>query len=645
MALGAIDPYLYQLADHADQSGGLQGFDVNAASQNLAAVGQPMEGPPASVVDQAPAWTPVPGQPEAAPVATPMVAPLEGPPAPGGTSENWTTWPGLPYGGTPDWSPIPSDEKQRAAWAAARAEADARPVTKVNQDAAALDAPAFDPLPTIAPPQLTGDPAKDVQLNIEHQRALQAQAGEIEQRKGKLAEYHAALDSKKADKDAEIARVAQAKVNEENARALAERKQRQELIDQAVQEHANAAHDLEGANWYDKHTGAAVVATIFGGIGQGFMNAAMIQSGHAPTAENEAVKTIDALIGKDYQKKKDRLANASDGIMQARHGFEDAAQNHRSALNDLDAEVAAKYKLVEKEAIERAKKMGIPDAQIATNEIVVNAQQKAAAAEGQIHDRQEGHEIQQKANEARQAEAAATNRVAIGNLNVNRLREKDAHEDRLLSLAERKAKDAAATAPGGGQDIKSARLLETQVKNFASEHQLPKLESASRKLDEVRSMLDSGNPVAAMSALMEYDAAAKGSSATESSMHAIQGHLGGDWERLRGAIERHDTGNFGPQQVKILRGAIDAGRKAFHESVEPIHQAFGAKFDYSKPGVAQAAGGLFVPLGYRGKTTPPATGEAADPRIAKARAAVAPGSAATDVQRKNAQAFLDAHGG
>jgi hypothetical protein len=149
-----------------------------------------------------------------------------------------------------------------------------------------------------------------------------------------------------------------------------------------------------------------------------------------------------------------------------------------------------------------------------------------------------------------------------------------------------------------GRGLKADRLLETQVKNFATEHQLPKLESSARKLQEVRSMLDSGNPVAAMSALMEYDAAAKGSSATESSMHAIQGRLGGAWDRFKGAVARQDSGAFGDTERQNLKGAIDAGIKSFKESIEPIHKAFGEKFDYSKPGVQQAAGGLFGPLGY-----------------------------------------------
>lgn len=198
-------------------------------------------------------------------------------------------------------------------------------------------------------------------------------------------------------------------------------------------------------------------------------------------------------------------------------------------------------------------------------------------------------------------------------------------------------------AAGQRADLQGDRFLEAQVKNFASEHQLPKLEAASRKLDEVRSMLDDGNPVSAMSALMEYDAAAKGSSATESSMHAMQSHMGGSWARLKGMIENKQTGGFGDEQTKILRGAIDAGRKAFKESIEPIHEAFGGKFDYSKPGVAQAAAGLFGPLGYRGKTMPKASGGASPELVAKARAAVND-PARTPAVRSAAQKIIDQAG-
>lgn len=149
--------------------------------------------------------------------------------------------------------------------------------------------------------------------------------------------------------------------------------------------------------------------------------------------------------------------------------------------------------------------------------------------------------------------------------------------------------------------LQEKRFDEAAVKNFASEHQLPKLEAAHRKLEEVRSMLNSGNPVAAMSALMEYDAAAKGSSATESSMHAIQGRLGGAWDRFKGAVARQDSGAFGETERKNLSGAIDEGIKSFKESVEPIHKAYYEKFDGGQPGVKNSAASLFRPFGYEEK--------------------------------------------
>lgn len=169
--------------------------------------------------------------------------------------------------------------------------------------------------------------------------------------------------------------------------------------------------------------------------------------------------------------------------------------------------------------------------------------------------------------------------------------------DKVRSVAKFDA-DAAIKAHRAG--VQDERIDETKFKDFEKEHGLPKLEFTQHKLSEVLKKLDTGNPVGAMSSLMEFDAAAKGGNATEASMHAIQGRLGGLWTQIKGAVEKGESGNFGADQIATLRGAVQDALVGNKETVDKVHSAFGQQFDYSKPGVKQRAAGMFGALGYRG---------------------------------------------
>lgn len=424
MSFGAADPELYQLADQydgvagpvpanaapepmpapevqqVDPSAGLGGFDVDAASQNLGAVGQPQSpgAPPPEAVTTAP---------EAAPVQV-------------------------------------------------------------------------DPL-SVAPPQapaLTGDPAKDTQANLQYQRDLTAHFGAREQEIQKRAQGEHA---KQAAGELAVLKEHEAERRKAQAARLAQRVEEQKYIDETVKQRAEAHGDLEGANWADKHAGAAAVATIFGAIGQGFMNAAMIQSGHAPTAENEGVKTIDRLIQRDYQVKKDRIASMSESLLEARHGFKDNEENFRAAMNDLDADTSAKYKLVAKEAEARLRQQGASDDDIKQDAIVRNAMTQSAKAEGAILDRQQTHRdtqeghaatnklaeahlgLQERQIDATQSNHADTAAIERGRLALARTSEADAHADRVAAREEKAAeKNTKATVGSVRQNAVLGNLAEAE---------------------------------------------------------------------------------------------------------------------------------------------------------------------------------------
>jgi hypothetical protein len=350
MSFGAPDPELYGLADQYDgvagpapanaapapmpapevqpvDTGGLGNFDVDAASQNLAAVGQQ---PPA----------PAPG--DVPPAAAPVV------PGP----------------------------------------------------------PPVDPLSVAppAPPPITGDPEKDLAANLQYQRDLSDHYGKREQ---ELTKRATSANAEKAAKEVEIAKEYQRQHDALRTRQAAERAAAQRQIDDAVTGRAAAQKDLEGANWADQHTGRAIVATIFGAIGAGLQNAAAAHLGQVGHAENEGAKAVDRMIQRDYDIKKQRIASMSESLLEARHGYQDLAENQRAAMNDLDADTSVKYKLVAKEAEARLRQAGASEDDIKRNAFVANAKAQAAKAEAQILDREQTHRDTREGHEATRALADA----------------------------------------------------------------------------------------------------------------------------------------------------------------------------------------------------------------------------------------------
>jgi hypothetical protein len=277
--------------------------------------------------------------------------------------------------------------------------------------------------PPPAPPAFTGDPQKDVALNAQWQRDLVSHHGELSKRQAALAQHAAAVGELRGRKEAEVAQVEANAKKAEIARAAAERKERQAEIDAAVRARQEAARDVEGFKWDRPHTGREIAAIILGQIGATLQNVGAVQSGHAPTAQNEAYKGIQARMDREYAAKKAKLAGAGDALLMARHGAKDTAEAHRAAMNDLDAEMAAKYKAIAREADEQLRKAGVPAEQVKGNVLVVGALEKAAAHEGDIHNREEGHRDQRAAS-------AATLALARANLGERRAARDDARTDK-----------------------------------------------------------------------------------------------------------------------------------------------------------------------------------------------------------------------
>jgi hypothetical protein len=253
-------------------------------------------------------------------------------------------------------------------------------------------------------PMLTGDPTVDVAANIQHQRDLHAF---YSARESELQKRATSANARQAAKEVEVARQQMEAQERLRAQQAAQREAAQAQIDQAVQERAAAHRDLEGASWEDNHAGAALVAIIFGSIAAGFKDVAAANLGQVGNAQNEGVAAVNRLILRDYEKKKARLQSMSENLLGARHGYKDLLTNQQAAMNDLDADFAARWKLVAAEATHRLRQQGASPEMIKANAVVADAEQKAAMHEGQILEREAQRAVQAENYKAQQAMAAA----------------------------------------------------------------------------------------------------------------------------------------------------------------------------------------------------------------------------------------------
>ncbi len=404
--------------------------------------------------------------------------------------------------------------------------------------------------------------------------------------------------------------------------------------------------------WADKSTGQKVLSSLgvmFGAFGAGLTHTA-----------NYALQILDKDMDTNRQQQLDHLKQLSDDEVRAATGVDDARLGRQRALADITTADANLDRMIAKQMdasiasnqyannnnILAAKSAALKESAAQKDVEALNLSRKAALQ--QQLDQAKINEENARAEKERQwaevtrethkkkgggtgaggggdkmleAQQELAHRLRTGKdgkplsfddeiaalrdvnkqFGVNIPTDAKAGHPSLTNVKKGAAFDADQARKDAKGGLMGDRLLEQKVKNFASEHQLPKLESNYRKLQEVQEMLASGNPTAAMTGLMEYDQGAKGAAATEASMNALKGHLGGSWDTFKGWIQNKETGNFGAAQLKNLSDAVNVGIKSFKHSVEPIHQAFYEKLDGSKPEVKNAAAGLFRTFGYQEK--------------------------------------------
>jgi len=324
-------------------------------------------------------------------------------------------------------------------------------------------------------PPLTGDPTKDVQNNLEWHRKLTDYQALAQQHGQALEAKKADVEQKKADRELAMEQNAATIRNDESKRYGEEQQRRQAAVDKTVSERAEAYGDLSKGNGFlDQSMGDKVLGAIifmFGARQQAFQNVAAAQLGQVGNAQNEGLKVIDGIMQRRYQQKKDKLAAASDAALEARYGYKDAAENHRAALNDLDADAAANLRLAAKEAASQGAQLGTEQARQTGLMAHADLLKQASEYESKIHEREEELGVKRQTAEATQAAAKAhydqqerlieaTQAHNQGTLALGWAGEKDRHEDRQAALAAKRETDA---EKAEGKEAKAAEDVDKRT--------------------------------------------------------------------------------------------------------------------------------------------------------------------------------------
>lgn len=391
-----------------------------------------------------------------------------------------------------------------------------------------------DPGPRPVRPPLTGDHGKDIDNSLAYER--------------QLGDWH---DAKLAQATQGQSDVLKKQANDELAAQQAEQKQRDAMRVKQQQErdaaHRNtiaqevnaraAQNDLETGKWRgDQSAGHKIASWIemfVGGIGAGLSAA----GGH-PTG-NLAAQAIDDKMSLEYDIAKQKVSNQNEALLQARYGEKDLEGNQRAALNDLDADFAAKHKMIAAETEAALRNRGVSPEQIQANELVVKNLQDAAKYEDNIH--------------TREIEAGRKNELADSTIALNK-QKGDAQEALADFRHRRNLKAAGAGGAGGGlskaatkaqeheiKDIEAAGRDEGKVLLGSAKSQGAKVayESAQAVSNELRHAAASGDPdamkIAVMHAQEQSTRFLTGAAPTQQTFE-IQHGLAGTAEQLESKI-------------------------------------------------------------------------------------------------------------
>src|SRR6185312_3552327 len=320
--------------------------------------------------------------------------------------------------------------------------------------------------------------------------------------------------------------------------------------------------------------------------------------------------------------------NALNVNSEGRQQITDADDARRVLIQDQDARHVARLRTAEAQGRAELAAQGVPAAQINADSRIVQLQQARILAErtaandaakrsdeaaraqyylaraGQAQRKGRGGgggggtSALEAMQTAAQGEGATVLDVAIAGRKAG-LSEKEALKQAAAVWA-RKSTDEKTDLSRQKLGVTTGNQLNKEVKDWSTLNGVPKAVAARDQLETLREKLADPkvDPVTVMSSLMEFDRAVKGGTATKAIFDAIVGHLGGLGERLEGWIAKGETGNLAPDQIGIVRKAVDAGIKASNGEGKRYAQSFDERFRNSKdPSIAAQRDSLFGRFG------------------------------------------------
>lgn len=617
MGVGYVDPA--QLAPQPGATPYIDAFNVDQAANQLAGVGQP----PAPAAIPTLAAPP----PDTAPAPTTALTAPGAPPVPGAQPpvdavSGGTTVPVSMQGTAPGAAETHTLQQAGSTPAPATAPT---PQTGTN----ATTAPAAAPEPLGPPPEMpapTGNHEQDVNNLLTYQKSLADYNTKLQQHKADYDRYVAGVNDQAEKHRLTVAQDAEKVRQAEQAKYQADRAKRQSEIDTDIQDKAAAAKDIEGANWAQKHTGQAILMTLLGGLGAAFKAAANPRG----EVQNEGVVAINRLIEQDNKVKTDRLKAANDTLLQARYGFERAEDNHRAAQNDLDADTAAKWKLVEQEQRAQLAARGADKATLDSDALILASQQKQVEAMQKIHEREEQlglqHEDRQAAIEARKAAQRAKHGGGGGGGGAGASQVAEAVEagkpnSEVYALAKKlgvpfktvdkiitsERLNAGAARAGAKEDRMAGKDARAAADDWSKQNGLAKITNEQRELQGLVQVLKDhpDNGLQQALAVEKAVSAARGGAASKQALNLALEHLGGSLDNAEGVIAKWRSGELGDAQKKkfmdFLNGQLSNAQREGKDKYDAYEKFVKDQPEDKRAGLLNERGRLFSGLaGYGG---------------------------------------------
>jgi len=424
---------------------------------------------------------------------------------------------------------------------------------------------SFPPNPAIAPGRHSGH--ENLRRSLEYSRALQGPEAQLLGKEAEadtgIAQAHEQAAKRKGETDTEL----DARRLRENADYAKIRDDRQRAIDAYVNDKAFAEQDLSAGFWANRGAGEKALAALMvglGGLGAAYTARSAARLGQVVQPKNQGMAALERIMEEDYRAKQNRVRAAGDAVLQARYGFKDAADNHRAALNDIDAESAARYRNIANEMEVELARRGVDKSLIAQDKNVLAMKEKATAREQGIFEREDNRDVTERGQWMRLQAALAADRAR-----------QRGEEDKI---AKEMRGRAAAAVKQVSPDYK-ADLATHGVVNKSGGVRQGMLLPQNEALNKMKEAIKSDNGPAFKAALMEFDTISRNGPATKQSYDALHGSLGGAGAQFEDWMEGRATGKPGNQVRKNLMGAVDNAFDSNIAGLGAAHQAMSDKWD------------------------------------------------------------------